>query len=71
LVLNTKCYKTRLLDGSDIGRKKPLYFGLSLYIIASLLCVFANSEWSLIAARVLQALGGCAVVIVVKQFHVI
>ena len=49
-----------------IGRKKPLYFGLSLYIIASLLCVFANSEWSLIAARVLQALGGCVGVVIAR-----
>ena len=49
-----------------IGRKKPLYFGMSLYIIASLLCVFANSEWSLIAARVLQALGGCVGVVIAR-----
>jgi MFS transporter, DHA1 family, multidrug resistance protein len=42
-----------------IGRKPPLYFGLALYAVASLLCVFAQNEWSLIAARVLQALGGC------------
>ena len=49
-----------------IGRKKPLYFGLSLYIVASLLCVFANSEWSLIAARVLQALGGCVGVVIAR-----
>ena len=49
-----------------IGRKKPLYFGLGLYIVASLLCVFANSEWSLIAARVLQALGGCVGVVVAR-----
>ena len=54
-----------------IGRKKPLYFGLSLYIIASLLCVFANSEWSLIAARVLQALGGCVGVVIARAAIVI
>lgn len=49
-----------------IGRKKPLYFGLCLYIFASTLCVFVDSEWSLIAARVLQALGGCVGVVVAR-----
>ena len=49
-----------------IGRKPPLYFGLSLYILASLLCMFAQNEWSLIAARVLQALGGCVGVVVAR-----
>ena len=44
-----------------IGRKPPLYFGLALYVVASLLCVFAQNEWSLIAARVLQALGDVSV----------
>ena len=42
-----------------IGRKTPLYFGLILYIVASMLCIFATNEWSLIAARILQAVGGC------------
>ncbi len=49
-----------------IGRKKPLYFGLSLYIVASLMCYFAQNEWSLIAARVLQALGGCVGVVIAR-----
>lgn len=49
-----------------IGRKPPLYIGLSLYVLASLLCVFAYSEWSLIAARVLQALGGCVGVVIAR-----
>ena len=31
--------------------------------MASLLCVFAQDEWSLIAARILQALGGCVGVV--------
>lgn len=35
-----------------IGRKTPLYFGLTLYVVASLLCIFASNEWSLIAARI-------------------
>lgn len=49
-----------------VGRKPPLYFGLGLYIVASLLCVFAQNEWSLIAARILQALGGCVGVVIAR-----
>ncbi|WP_026898630.1 multidrug effflux MFS transporter [Daejeonella oryzae] len=41
------------------GRKKPLYFGLTLYLIASIGCAFAQSAESLILYRFLQALGGC------------
>ena len=49
-----------------IGRKKPLYIGLSIYVVASLLCAFAVSENTLIAARVLQALGGCVGVVIAR-----
>lgn len=41
------------------GRKKPLYFGVSLYIIASLGCAAAASVNALIVMRFFQALGGC------------
>src|ERR1044072_1088542 len=44
-----------LLD--RFGRKKPLYFGLSLYILASIGCALAQSADALIALRFLQALG--------------
>jgi DHA1 family bicyclomycin/chloramphenicol resistance-like MFS transporter len=47
-----------LLD--RFGRKLPLYAGLSLFVVASMLCLTARTvEW-LIAFRFLQALGGCA-----------
>jgi MFS transporter, DHA1 family, multidrug resistance protein len=49
-----------------IGRKIPLYFGMSLYVLASLLCFFAQDEWSLMLARVLQALGGCVGVVIAR-----
>lgn len=49
-----------------IGRKIPLYFGMTLYVIASLLCFFAEDEWSLMLARVLQALGGCVGVVIAR-----
>lgn len=49
-----------------IGRKPPLYFGLALFSVASVLCVFAQNEWNLIAARILQALGGCVGVVIAR-----
>jgi len=46
-----------LLD--RFGRKKPLYIGLVLYILASIGCSMSSSVEVLIAFRFLQALGGC------------
>lgn len=43
----------------SIGRKIPLIFGLCLHIVASILCIYADDLLSLLAARVLQALGSC------------
>lgn len=42
------------------GRKKPLYVGLCIYILASVACALAPSADSLIFFRLLQALGACA-----------
>jgi len=47
-----------LLD--RFGRKKPLYVGLVIYIVASLGCLFVVSLNQLVALRLLQALGSCA-----------
>jgi MFS transporter, DHA1 family, multidrug resistance protein len=47
-----------LLD--RFGRKRPLYFGLVLYIPASIGCAQAHSIDALVALRFVQALGGCA-----------
>src|SRR5580704_15922766 len=47
-----------LLD--RFGRKKPLYIGLSVYILASIGCVFIHSIDGLIGLRIIQALGSCA-----------
>ena len=41
------------------GRKKPLYAGLCIYLLASIGCAFAASVDALIALRLFQALGGC------------
>lgn len=46
-----------LLD--RFGRKKPLLCGLSLYIVAALLCALAPDMRTLVACRFLQAVGGC------------
>ncbi|MGZ3820904.1 MAG: multidrug effflux MFS transporter [Mucilaginibacter sp.] len=42
------------------GRKRPLYFGLSLYIAASVACFLSASVQMLIIVRFFQAIGGCA-----------
>ena len=47
-----------LLD--KYGRKKPLYFGLALYVLASLACALATSIDALIYLRFVQAIGSCA-----------
>lgn len=46
-----------LLD--RFGRKKPLYVGLFIYILASLACALTESVESLIFMRFVQAIGGC------------
>jgi DHA1 family bicyclomycin/chloramphenicol resistance-like MFS transporter len=47
-----------LLD--KFGRKKPLFIGLCVYIIASLGCSFTRSIDGLILWRIVQAIGSCA-----------
>jgi DHA1 family bicyclomycin/chloramphenicol resistance-like MFS transporter len=42
------------------GRRIPLLVGVGLFTVASLVCAFAPSLDWLIAARFVQALGGCA-----------
>lgn len=42
------------------GRRIPLLVGVTLFTLASLACAFAPSLDALIAARFVQALGGCA-----------
>ncbi len=48
------------------GRKPPLYFGLSLYVVASAACALAPTIGSLISLRFLQALSGCAGMVVAR-----
>ncbi|WP_354686161.1 Bcr/CflA family multidrug efflux MFS transporter [Cupriavidus necator] len=42
------------------GRKPPLYVGLGLYVVAAVGCALARNVESLMLWRFLQALGGCA-----------
>src|SRR6185312_4608772 len=46
-----------LLD--RFGRKRPVYAGLLLFAVASLLCMGSRTSEFLITMRFLQALGGC------------
>jgi len=46
------------------GRKPPLYFGLSLFILGAIGCSFAQSVEALIAFRFLQGVGSCASMII-------
>lgn len=43
-----------------MGRRWPMLFGIALYALASVGCAMAQSIGWLIGLRVLQALGGCA-----------
>lgn len=47
-----------LLD--RFGRKKPLYIGLIVYVLASAGCIAARSLDSFVAMRFIQAIGSCA-----------
>ena len=42
-----------------IGRIKPLYVGMVLYVIASVMCATTTNEYVLFVSRTLQALGAC------------
>lgn len=42
-----------------IGRITPLYIGMTVYVLASVLCATTNNEYVLFVARTVQALGAC------------
>jgi DHA1 family bicyclomycin/chloramphenicol resistance-like MFS transporter len=42
------------------GRKKPLYIGITIYLVASIGCAMTTSVDALIWLRLLQALGSCS-----------
>jgi DHA1 family bicyclomycin/chloramphenicol resistance-like MFS transporter len=48
------------------GRKRPLYVGLILFVISSAGCTFATGVRSLMLLRTLQAIGGCAEMVIAR-----
>jgi DHA1 family bicyclomycin/chloramphenicol resistance-like MFS transporter len=46
------------------GRKPPLYWGLTLYTLGALGCALSANMSMLISMRVVQALGGCAAMVI-------
>jgi len=54
------------------GRKKPLYFGLTVFILCCIGCMESNTVGMLLVFRFIQALGGCvaltAAITMVRDF---
>jgi DHA1 family bicyclomycin/chloramphenicol resistance-like MFS transporter len=48
------------------GRRVPILAGITLYTVASVVCALASSIETLMAARFIQALGGCAGMVVAR-----
>jgi MFS family permease len=44
----------------SLGRRRPLLFGLGLYVVGSVLCAISPTSGVLIAARAIQAVGAAA-----------
>ena len=52
------------------GRRRPLLFGIALYVAASIAAACAPDIGSLAAARLFQALGGCAGMVITRAMVV-
>nr|WP_246524190.1 multidrug effflux MFS transporter [Neoroseomonas eburnea] len=48
------------------GRRAPLFVGLGLYTVAAVVCALAPDVQALTAARLVQALGGCAGMVIAR-----
>lgn len=48
------------------GRRAPLFVGFGLYTLAAIACALAPDVQALTAARLLQALGGCAGMVIAR-----
>ncbi len=49
-----------------LGRRRPLFVGLGLYTVAAAACALAPDVQALTGARLLQALGGCAGMVIAR-----
>lgn len=50
----------------SVGRRRPLMIGLSVYIVASVLCALTDSVFALAALRLLQGLGAAAGTVIAR-----
>jgi MFS family permease len=61
MVAYSVSYGAMLLNGARLGdfygRRRLFLSGMAIFALASLLCGFASSPWSLIASRALQGIG--------------
>jgi len=48
------------------GRRRPLCFGLALFVLASAACALARSVEGLVAWRLVQSIGGCAGIVIAR-----
>ncbi len=49
-----------------VGRVLPMYIGMTIFVVASIICATTNNEYVLFAARTLQALGACVTAVVTR-----
>ena len=49
-----------------VGRKPPIYFGLTLFVLAGIGCSFVQSAEALIALRFVQGVGACASMVITR-----
>lgn len=49
-----------------VGRVLPMYIGMTVFVIASIICATATNEMVLFVARTLQALGACVTAVVTR-----
>ncbi|MBS9780253.1 MAG: MFS transporter, partial [Moraxellaceae bacterium] len=49
-----------------VGRTKPLYLGMVIFICATAVCLYTSNPYILFVARVVQALGACVTSVVTR-----
>lgn len=49
-----------------VGRVKPMYLGMTIFVAASIVCATTDHEYVLFAARTVQALGACVTGVVTR-----
>ncbi|MGK3204902.1 multidrug effflux MFS transporter [Amycolatopsis sp. MEPSY49] len=50
----------------SLGRRRPLLAGLMLYVVGSVLCAVSPDAWLLVAARLVQAVGAAAGIVIAR-----